>query len=209
MKRLLFTLFFITILNAGCKQKVVEKEPKTVVNITEDTATEIPLFDTSISRTFSDTSILRYGEFASSKISIELGPEPLGWTSDYEGIFTNEQILVLDSIIGRFEKETSIEFAVLTIDSTYATRENFDEFTLAIAKKWGVGKKHKNNGILIGISVGLKEIRIQNGIGIEAKLSDDATKIVIQKFMLPEFRRGNYFEGTKKGLLVLMEKVRG
>jgi uncharacterized membrane protein YgcG len=79
---------------------------------------------------------------------------------------------------------------------------------LTIANNWGIGKKGKNNGILIGISTGLRKIRINNGYGIETKLTDTETKKIINDFILPEFEKGNYFEGTKNGLLALMQKVR-
>lgn len=79
---------------------------------------------------------------------------------------------------------------------------------MAIANNWGVGKKGKNNGILIGISTGLRTIRIQNGYGIEAKLTDAETNKIIEDIILPKFKNGNFFEGTKSGLLALMQKVR-
>jgi uncharacterized protein len=39
-------------------------------------------------------------------------------------------------------------------------------------------------------------------------LTDAETKKIIDDIILPEFKKGNYFEGTKGGLLALMEKVR-
>lgn len=114
----------------------------------------------------------------------------------------------MDSIIDKFEKETTNEIAIVTIDSSWTTKESFDSLTLAIARNWGVGKKDKNNGILIGISTGLRKIRIQNGYGIEAILTDAETKKIINDIIIPEFKKGNYFEGTKSGLLALMQKVR-
>jgi uncharacterized protein len=134
--------------------------------------------------------------------------KPLGWTNDFEFIFTTSQIKTLDSIIANYEKGTTNEIAIITIDSSWTTKERFDNLVLAVHNAWGVGKKDKNNGIVIGISSGLKKIRISNGYGIEPKLQDAATKEIIDHIITPHFRQSNYFEGVKQGLLAIISKVR-
>ena len=166
------------------------------------------LKDTVFLKSIGDTSIFGYGEFASSQYKVHFPVRALGWTSDYEHIFSTDQISELDSIISLFEKETTNEIAIVTIDSSWTTKEKFDSLILTIANNWGVGKKGINNGIVIGISTGLRKIRINNGYGIETKLTDAETKKIIDDIILPEFKKGNYFDGTKSGLLALMQKVR-
>ena len=134
--------------------------------------------------------------------------EPLGWVSDFEHIFSGSQILELDSIISHFEKETTNEIAIVTLEKSWTTKENFDSMVYAISKNWGIGKNDKNNGILIGICTELRSIRIQNGAGIVEKLTDKETKKIIDKIIIPEFKKGNYFDGVKSALLALMQKVR-
>lgn len=134
--------------------------------------------------------------------------KPLGWTSDYEKIFTKEQINELDSIIADFEKQSSNEIAIISIDSSWTTIEKFDNLTISIGEFWGVGKKDINNGIVIGISKGLRKIRISNGYGIEEKLTDEETKKIINDIIIPYFKKGMYFEGIKKGLSSIMQEIR-
>jgi uncharacterized protein len=64
-----------------------------------------------------------------------------------------------------------------------------------------VGQKEKNNGVTIALCKELRKIRIQNGDGITPKLSDAATKVIIDKIIFPEFIKGDYYNGIKKGLL--------
>lgn len=134
--------------------------------------------------------------------------KPLGWTSDYGNIFTDDQISKLDSILSDYEKRTTNEIAVVTFDSSFIHDQNFDSLVLAIHNFWRVGKFDKNNGILIGISTAQRKIRISNGDGIESKLTDAETKDIIDYLIIPDFKQGNYFEGTKKGVLALMQKIR-
>ncbi len=166
------------------------------------------LFQTKTIAGESDKDLKNDGEFASSSYKIQFPITPLGWTSDYENIFSTEQILELDSMINVFEKETTNEIAIVTIDSSWTTAEKFDSLILTIHNNWGVGKKNANNGILIGVSTGLRKIRISNGYGIEQKLTDFETKKIIDNFIIPEFKQANFFNGTKKGVLELMKKMR-
>ena len=234
MTRLLIILFFLTAVfdtSYGQNHKV-KKSKKAVTTITVDrkqnnlqdtaflnqfarlyadsilTIVDSLSKDTNFLKSIGDTSIFGYGQFRKSDAKILFPVRPLGWTSDYENIFTLSQIKELDSIIANFEKETSNEIAIVTIDSSSTTSEEFDNLILTISNDWGVGKKGLNNGILIGISTGLRKIRISNGYGIETKLTDAETKKIIDEVIIPEFKNAKFFEGTKNGLLTLMQKIR-
>lgn len=132
-------------------------------------------------------------------------PRPTGYVNDYEQIFTYAEEQRLDSLISDFEKRTTIQIAVVTLDITMTTRDSLDALTLKIAKAWGVGQKGKDNGVVIGISRGLRQMRIQNAYGIEKILSDEETKVIIDTAFIPSYREAKYFEGTFAGLKALMK----
>ncbi len=135
-------------------------------------------------------------------------PVPDKYVLDLEGVFTKNEINYLDSMIFVYEKKTTNEVGIITLDGRYTDTTHFNGDILNIANSWGVGKPGKNNGIMIGISILLKRICIQNGYGIEKLLSDAATKIIIDSIMIPEFKNGDYFTGTKNGLFAIMSKVK-
>lgn len=131
-------------------------------------------------------------------------PQPVGYVNDYENLYTDKQEKTLDSLIRDFEKRTTIQIAVVTFDTTMTTPDSLDALTLRIAKAWGVGQKDKNNGVVIGISEGYRQMRIQNGYGIEKVLTDAETKQIIDTAFIPSYREAKYFEGTFQGLQTLM-----
>jgi uncharacterized protein len=135
-------------------------------------------------------------------------PKPLNWTNDYENIFSDDEEAKLNQIIADFEKETTVEIAIVTIDTFKVSKEKFEDLTLHIARTWGLGKKEKSNGILIDISKGYRQIRIQNGDGITPISSDDETSEIIQNQIIPYFKKEEYFEGTQAGLLKIMELLK-
>jgi uncharacterized protein len=135
-------------------------------------------------------------------------PQQRGYVNDHEGLFSKAQQTNLDSLIKKFESKTTIQIVIISIDTTMVTRESFDDYTLRILNTWGVGHKGKNNGVLIGISAGYRMMRIQNGYGIQKILSDYETKQIIDSAFLPSFIEGEMYNGTLKGLIALMEKLK-
>ena len=57
-------------------------------------------------------------------------PRNTGWVTDMVYVFSDEELGQLDSIIGNYDKRTSVQIAVLTFDSLWATREDFDKFNM-------------------------------------------------------------------------------
>lgn len=127
-------------------------------------------------------------------------PKPTGWVNDFENIFTEKEEKTLDSLITEYEKRTTTEITVITIPTSATDKDRFDELTLLIANKWGVGKKEKNNGVLIGISKGHRKMRIQNGYGIEKLITDNQTKQIIDQTFFPSFKADAYFKGVFDGI---------
>jgi uncharacterized protein len=133
-------------------------------------------------------------------------PKPIGYVSDFEGIYTPGETIILDSMINDFEEKTTIEIGIITIDTSMVKEKDFDGWVGKVANTWGIGKKNKNNGILVGISKGYRRMRIQNGYGIEKNLSDQETKAIIDNDFIPFFKDAGYFKGTVNGLHALMKK---
>ena len=85
--------------------------------------------------------------------------------------------------------------------------KEFDQFSLELFKKWGVGKKEKNNGVGIIFSSKLRKLRIEVGKGMESKLTNAEAKYIIDSLIIPEFKRSAYFEGTLKGLQAVIKEI--
>ncbi|GAC1592960.1 MAG: hypothetical protein NVS3B19_14830 [Ginsengibacter sp.] len=140
-------------------------------------------------------------------------PDPTGLTSDFENIFKKEEIVRLDSLIKDYEKKTTVEFCIVTMDTMQINKEHFGELPQLIEHSWGIGKKNLENGIVICLSVGYRAIRIYAGKGIQDYLDSKETSQIIQKNILPAFKKEHYFDGTMSGLIAIIEtldrKMRG
>lgn len=144
-------------------------------------------------------SLLGYGQTSKDF------PELIGPVNDFENVFTAEQIDDLENIISSFEQKTTNEIAIVTINDI-AEYSNFDDYTLDLANYWQIGKLYKNNGLVIAFSTNLREISIKTGTGTEKILTDTICKDVIDQEIVPEFKKGEYYRGIKKALLLLISK---
>ena len=135
-------------------------------------------------------------------------PSARGLINDFLQLFSDNENKMLDSLVSAFERKTTVEISVATVDSMMVKDKDFEDYTLVMLRMWGVGKKDKNNGILIVISPDLRRMRIQNGYGIENILSDAETKNIIDNSFIPKFKEGKYFEGTRDGIIAIINKLK-
>lgn len=126
---------------------------------------------------------------------------------DNENIFTSIEIQQLDSIVTHCWDKGIAEIAIVTLDDRHTNKENFDSYVFNNLTSYALGEYGKNNGIVIAISKKLRQMRIENGYGIEQVLSNAATKKIIDEQFIPKFKDGKYFEGTLNGLHTIISDV--
>lgn len=113
-------------------------------------------------------------------------------------------------MISIHERKTSNEVAVVTLrlDSTSISSEKeFQEFSVKLFNKWGIGKKGKNNGAGFFFSPRLKYLMIEIGQGLGTKLTNAEAQEIIDTIILPEFKRRAFFEGIVKGLEAVFREI--
>lgn len=126
---------------------------------------------------------------------------------DYEKIFTEKDIQILDSIINICWKNAIADIAIVTIDERHTDKAHFDQYVFNNLTGYAQGEYGKNNGIVIAISKQLRQMRIENGYGIEKIMSDVVTKKIIDEYFIPKFKYDNYFEGTLNGLNAIISHL--
>jgi len=125
--------------------------------------------------------------------------------SDFAGIIDSRYIKKIDKVIRDIECRTTIEVAVVTIDSLKG--EPIDEFALRLFNKFGVGKENINNGILILLSKDDNQFRIEVGLGLEKIVTDDLLKNLKQNFIMPSFKQKKFGKGILKFVDAVSDKV--
>lgn len=120
------------------------------------------------------------------------------YVSDPTSILSPAATDTIDAILGRLEKSTGIETAVVMLPSI-GENDIFD-FSTSLFRKWGIGKKKSNNGLLILFVMDQHKVRFATGYGIEGTMTDAMSKRIQMQYMVPAFKRSDWNKGMVEGI---------
>jgi uncharacterized protein len=146
-----------------------------------------------------------------------LGAEPLTsipnprtrdgtWVTDMTGTLRADTIARLNTTIGEFERTNGAEMAVVVIRSLDGL--SIEESAAKLFELWGIGKKSKDNGLLLLWSTGDRRIRVEVGYGLEGVLPDGKVGQILDAYVMPKFRSGQFDEGVLAGVDALLSAAR-
>ncbi|MCF6184949.1 MAG: TPM domain-containing protein [Bacteroidales bacterium] len=145
---------------------------------------------------------LIFGFSGFSQYTITTVPDPkltgLGFVSNPDAILNNEEIDSLNSMIQKIEDSSKAQIAVVVLQSIGNVVPK--NFATELFNYWHVGDSEKNNGLLILLVMNQHRVEFETGYGIEGILSDAACYDIQQKYMIPEFKNGNYGKGMIQGV---------
>ena len=119
--------------------------------------------------------------------------KPTGFINDFANMLRNDE--ELESIAKSVEQETGGEMVVVTIDEL-PNDYSIETFATELFEVWGIGKKEKNNGVLLLISKNDRAFRIETGYGVEGILPDLLVNRIAKAYLVPNFKRGDYDNGV-------------
>jgi uncharacterized protein len=124
-------------------------------------------------------------------------PTPRGPVNDFVGVLSPADLTALESICLEVEQRTGAAL-VVAIVKTHAP-ESLEDYATKLFAKWGIGQKGKDNGVLILLAMDERALKIEVGYGLEDVLTD-ARAGQIRDLMVPEFGRGAFADGLRRGL---------
>jgi uncharacterized protein len=137
-------------------------------------------------------------------------PVPELWgmrVHDDAKILSASTIQQLELQLKQFEDSTTNQIAILIIPSLDG--EVLEQYSLKVAEKWQLGKRGRDNGVLLLIVVNDRKMRIEVGYGLEGPLPDITCNQIIRNEIAPAFRRGDFDGGVVAGTASIMEAISG
>jgi uncharacterized protein len=71
----------------------------------------------------------------------------------------------------------------------------------------GIGKKGKDNGVLVLVAIEEREWRIEVGYGLEGDITDIESNLIAQQYLIPKFQEGKYGEGLYDTVVALAQEI--
>ncbi|HET6560200.1 MAG TPA: TPM domain-containing protein [Prolixibacteraceae bacterium] len=134
-------------------------------------------------------------------------PNPPRLVNDLANVLSNEEEQTLESELVEFDRSTTTQITIVTVP-TLGDYE-ISDFAFRLGEKWKIGRKDKNNGILIVFKPKTAEekggVFVAVGYGLEGIIPDAvANSTVVDKEMIPRFQQNDIYGGLYAGTKVLM-----
>ena len=113
----------------------------------------------------------------------------------------------LEQKLIRYSDSTSTQIVIAVISSTNGEYINY--LGAQWGEKWGIGQADKDNGILILLAKDDRKIAINTGKGIEYLVTDALSKRIINRDVIPYFKRDDYYGGLDRATDAIFEVLNG
>lgn len=134
-------------------------------------------------------------------------PRAEGLVIDRVGLLTPAERADLDRRLRAFEDTTTVQIAVVILPDLGGADPAL--FATELGRRWGVGQAGFDNGLVVLVSVGTREVFIATGYGLEGAVPDALASRVVRDVIVPAFRRGDFHGGLARALDVLMAAAAG
>jgi len=131
-------------------------------------------------------------------------PKYSHYINDYAHIIKPTHQQKLQRFMQSLQRQTGVEMAVLTMRTI--DREPIDNFALETFNTWGIGKKGKDNGVLLVLVIDDETARIEVGYGLEGILPDGLCGEILDKMIL-FFEKEQYSQGIYKGVTLMINEI--
>jgi uncharacterized protein len=134
-------------------------------------------------------------------------PALTGRIVDGAGLLSGQDTAEITTQLEALETESTDQLVVVTLKSLQGYE--IEDFGYQLGRKWGIGQKGKDNGILLIVAPNERKVRIEVGRGLEPVMTDLLSKLIIENAILPEFRRGDYPAGIRAGVRDIKDVLLG
>ncbi|MEE9322835.1 MAG: TPM domain-containing protein [Granulosicoccus sp.] len=126
---------------------------------------------------------------------------------DQAQLLSPAQNAALTTKLAAYETESSDQVVVVTV----ATLDGFDiaDYANRLGRQWGIGTAENDNGILLLVAPKERKVRIEVGYGLEGALTDALSSTIIQRELLPAFRKNDYPAGIDAGVNAILAAIKG
>jgi len=126
--------------------------------------------------------------------------------NDFAGVIDAASAAELDRQIRALDATTQDALVVVTI-KTFAPASSIEEYAVELFERAGIGRKGRDNGVLVLMSLDERRVRIEVGYELEQFITDGFAGDVIRQQMLPAFRSGRYGPGLVAGVYRVITRI--
>jgi uncharacterized protein len=132
---------------------------------------------------------------------------PVARVVDQTGTLTPDQVEALTQKLAALEARKGSQIAVLIVPTTQP--EDIAQYGIRVAEQWKLGRKGVDDGAILLVALKDRRMRIEVGYGLEGVVSDLASNRIIDEYLRPAFRAGDFYGGINAAVDRLVGLVDG
>lgn len=148
--------------------------------------------------------LLLWAVLAAAQVQV---PPLTGRVVDRAELLNPTQESELTQLLAGHEQATGNQLVVVTLPDLGG--RSIEETGLALGRQWGIGQKGKDNGALLIVAQAERRIRIEVGYGLEDRLTDAQSALIIHNLIAPAFRQGDFPGGIRAGVEGMIQVIGG
>lgn len=115
------------------------------------------------------------------------------FVNDFANVLTEQDEAEIFTKAENLYNACKAQVVVVTVNSLDG--EEIEDYSIGLAREWGIGDKDKDSGILLLLSVDDREVRIEVGSGLEGALPDSKTGRILDTYGMEYFRNDDFSAG--------------
>jgi uncharacterized protein len=136
---------------------------------------------------------------AGTGIAGEKVPAPRGAVNDYANVIPQDIKDRMENLSREVLSKTGTAIVVAVVPTI--GENDVRDYANSLYRKWGIGEKGKDKGVLIFLALKERRIRIETGYGVEGILPDGLVGEILDKNVIPVFKTGDYGTGLFNAMI--------
>ncbi|MGM0952689.1 MAG: TPM domain-containing protein [Pseudomonadota bacterium] len=134
-------------------------------------------------------------------------PELTGRVVDRAEMLSPQVETRLTQMLEAHEQASTEQVVVVTLPDLQGYP--IEDFGYQLGRHWGIGQEGEDNGALLIVAEEERAIRIEVGYGLEGRLTDAQSSVIISQAISPAFRQGNFEAGIVNGAAAMIQVLGG
>lgn len=134
-------------------------------------------------------------------------PELTGRVVDNAEMLSPEVETRLGQMLQAHEQASTEQVVVVTLPDLQGYP--IEDFGYQLGRHWGIGQEGEDNGALLIVAQEERAVRIEVGYGLEGRLTDADSSVIINRVITPAFRQGDFQAGIVNGAAAMIQVLGG
>jgi len=131
--------------------------------------------------------------------------KPRGAVNDFAAIIPENEKQTMENLCREVLQKTGTAIVIATVESVGDS--DLETYANELYATWGIGKKGEDKGVLLFLTQKERKVRIETGYGVEGILPDGLTGQILDDYVIPYLKQGDYGKGMLNGTIAIAQII--